>query len=53
MYVDKNIKKNIITEPNSLRSDDFERIDVQFNSIGDLPAIGLKATPSTTIEYIG
>ena len=34
MYVDKNIKDNIITEPDSNPNMELERIDVNFNSMG-------------------
>jgi hypothetical protein len=34
MYVDKNIKDNIITEPNE--SVELEKIEVNFNSMSEL-----------------
>jgi hypothetical protein len=35
MYVDKNIKDIIITEPDANPNVELERIDVNFNSMGD------------------
>ena len=34
MYVDKNIKDNIITEPDANPTLELERIDVNFSSMG-------------------